>query len=96
MKLHLGCWHRYIPGFVHVDLCDMEHIDYQSRIDHMPMFKDSSASLIYSSHSFEYFDRDEAAITLREWYRILKPKGILRLSVPDLDNLIKQEKLKIF
>jgi predicted SAM-dependent methyltransferase len=89
MKLHLGCWHRYIPGFIHVDLCDMDHIDYQSRIDHLPMFKDNSASLIYSSHSFEYFDRDEAILTLREWHRILKPNGILRLAVPDFDSLIK-------
>ena len=41
MKLHLGYWHRYIPGFVHVDLCDMNHIDYQSRIDNFPMFKEN-------------------------------------------------------
>jgi len=27
MKIHLGCWHRNIPGFVNVDLCDMDHID---------------------------------------------------------------------
>jgi hypothetical protein len=32
IKLHLGCWHRVIPGFVHVDLCDMPHIDHQSSI----------------------------------------------------------------
>ena len=89
MKLHLGCWHRYIPGFVHVDLCDMKHIDYQSRIDNLPMFEDNSASLIYSSHSFEYFDKDEANIALKEWYRILKPNGVLRLAVPDFNSLLK-------
>ena len=49
MKLHLGYWHRYTLGFVHVDLCDMKHIDYQSRIDNLPMFKDNTASIIYSS-----------------------------------------------
>ena len=30
MKLNLGCWHRHIPGFVHVDLCDMEHMDKEN------------------------------------------------------------------
>jgi predicted SAM-dependent methyltransferase len=89
MKLHLGCWHRYIPGFIHVDLCDMEHIDYKSSIDNMPMFKDNSASIIYSSHSFEYFDRNEAVSVLREWYRILKPNGVLRIAVPDFESLNK-------
>ena len=48
--VNLGCWHRYIPGFVHVDLCDMDHIDYKTSIDDLSMFDDCSASLIYSSH----------------------------------------------
>jgi predicted SAM-dependent methyltransferase len=61
MKLHLGCWHRNIPGFINVDLCDMEHINYKSNIDDLSMFPNNSASLIYSSHSFEYFNRQEAA-----------------------------------
>ena len=55
MRLHLGCWHKNIPGFVNIDLCDMEHIDHKSTIDDLSMFDDDSASLIYSSHSFEYF-----------------------------------------
>jgi predicted SAM-dependent methyltransferase len=89
LKLHLGCWHRYIPGFIHVDLCELPHIDYKSNIDKLPMFKDNSVSLIYSSHAIEYFDRDEVINVLTEWHRILCPGGILRLSVPDLEALIK-------
>ena len=88
MKLHLGCWHRNIPGFVNVDLCDMEHIDYKSNIDDLSMFDDESVSLIYSSHSFEYFNRQKAVEVLIEWSRVLKPRGVLRLAVPDLDSLI--------
>ena len=89
MKLHLGCWHRFIPGFIHVDLCDMEHIDYKSSIDNLSMFEDNSISLIYSSHSFEYFDKIKAGDVLAEWCRVLKPGGTLRLAVPDFDQLIE-------
>ncbi len=89
MKLHLGCWHRHIPGWVHVDLCDMPHIDYKSSIDDLSMFDDDSADLIYSSHAFEYFDRQQAAHVLAEWRRVLKPGGTLRLAVPDFDALLK-------
>ena len=32
MKLHLGCWNRFIPGFIHIDLCDYDHIDYKRNI----------------------------------------------------------------
>lgn len=89
MKLHLGCWHRNIPDFINVDLCDMPHIHYKSSIDDLSMFKDESAELIYSSHSFEYFDRFEAVNVIKEWHRVLKKGGTLRLAVPDFDKLIE-------
>ena len=89
IKLHLGCGKRYIPGFVHVDLADLPHIDYQHQVNKLPMFADNSASLIYASHVFEYFDCRQAIEVLAEWRRILKPAGILRLAVPDFPALVK-------
>lgn len=89
IKVHLGCWYREIPGFVHVDLCDLSHIDYRSSIDQLPFFADDSVELIYCSHALEYFDRYEARLVLREWHRVLEPGGILRLAVPDFNALVK-------
>ncbi|WP_278347789.1 class I SAM-dependent methyltransferase [Helicobacter pullorum] len=89
IQLNLGCWHRNIPGFINVDLCDMPHIHYKTSIDKLDMFKDESVDLIYSSHSFEYFDRFKAADVLKEWRRVLKKGGILRIAVPDFDKLIQ-------
>jgi len=88
-KLHLGCWHRNIPGFVHIDLCDMPHIDHKTSIDDLSMFADDSAELIYSSHSLEYFDRQQAELVLKEWHRVLEPGGTLRIAVPDFDSLVE-------
>jgi ubiquinone/menaquinone biosynthesis C-methylase UbiE len=87
--VNLGCWHRHIPGWVHVDLCDMPHIDHKSGIDRLHMFEDESVDLLYSSHSFEYFDRREAAAVLLEWRRVLRVGGVLRLAVPDFDALLE-------
>lgn len=89
MKLHLGCWHRHIPGFVHVDLCEMPHIDHRHRIDALPFIADGAAELVYCSHAFEYFDRQEAPRVLAEWHRVLRPGGVLRLAVPDFEALIQ-------
>lgn len=89
IKLHLGCGKRYIPGFVHVDLDSFPHIDYQSDVAHLPMFEDESVSLIYSSHTLEYFDRIEVQEVLKEWRRVLRPGGILRVAVPDFEALVK-------
>ncbi|TDJ82192.1 methyltransferase domain-containing protein [Campylobacter volucris] len=91
MQLNLGCWHRNIPGFINVDLCDMPHIHHKTSIDKLDMFEDESVDLIYSSHSFEYFDRFEVVEVLKEWRRVLKRggEGVLRLAVPDFDKLIE-------
>lgn len=87
MKLHLGCGRRYLPGFVHVDLADLPHIDHQSDLRTLHMFKDETADLIYACHVLEYFDRIEVVDVLREWHRVLKHGGVLRLAVPDFEAL---------
>ena len=89
LRIHLGCWKRYLPGFVHVDLCDFPHIDYRHDIATLPMFADGSAELVYASHCLEYFDREQAREVLREWGRVLRPGGILRVAVPDFPALVK-------
>ena len=53
------------------------------------MFSDNSVDLIYTSHSFEYFDRSEGEHVLKEWRRVLKPGGILRIAVPDFEAIVK-------
>ena len=89
LNIHLGCSHRIIPGFVNVDLCDMEHIHHKCSIDKLPMFEDATADLIYTSHSLEYFDLSEAQSALSEWRRVIKPGGLLRIAVPDFERLVE-------
>lgn len=82
MKLHLGCGPRCIPGFVHIDAQPAPHVDIVGPVERLPM-GDNSVSLIYASHVLEHFGRNEYKAVLKEWFRVLKPGGILRLSVPD-------------
>lgn len=82
MKLHLGCGPRYIPGFVHVDAQPAPHVDIVGPVESLPM-DDASVSLIYASHVLEHFGRYAYQAVLKEWFRVLKPGGILRLAVPD-------------
>jgi ubiquinone/menaquinone biosynthesis C-methylase UbiE len=87
VQLHLGCGKRFIPGFVHVDVADLPHVDHQCGIDRLPMFEDGSVDLVYCSHAFNYFDRIDGRRALGEWHRVLKPGGLLRLAVPDFEAL---------
>lgn len=82
LKLHLGCGKKYIPGFLHVDVINDAHIHYNGSVCNLP-YEDNSASLIYASHVLEHFGRSNVTDVLLEWYRVLAPGGVLRLSVPD-------------
>lgn len=89
MKLHIGCGKRYILGFIHVDVRKFPHVDYVTSADKLDMFKDNSADLIYTCHVLEHFRRDQTENVLKEWYRVLKPGGILRIAVPDFEKLVE-------
>ena len=82
-KLHLGCGAKFIPGFIHVDALPFPHLDYQGRVDTLEWIPDETLSLIYASHILEHFGRAEVDTVLSEWFRVLKPGGVLRLAVPD-------------
>ena len=88
-KLHLGCGKRYLDGYIHVDINELDHVDYVSSVDSLSMFENNTISEIYASHILEYFDKYEIINVLNEWKRVLEPGGELKVAVPDFENLIK-------
>jgi SAM-dependent methyltransferase len=46
---------------------------------------DKSANIVYSSHTIEHIPNDAAQYMFNEAYRILKKKGFLRITAPDID-----------
>ena len=89
IKLHLGCGKRFIPGYVHVDLARFDHIDFHASADNLSMLDSASAQEIYACHLLEYFDLGQVKDVLKEWSRVLVKGGLLRLSVPDFDALLR-------
>lgn len=87
-SLHLGCGSKYIPGFIHVDSTHYRHLDYCLDVSNLSVFDDSSISLIYACHVLEHFGRHEYMSVLAEWYRVLAPGSVLRLSVPNFEAIV--------
>lgn len=89
LKLHLGCGAVHIPDFTHIDVKAFDHIDHIGPVDDLSAFKTGSVDLIYASHVLEHFGRHAYRAVLAEWCRVLKPGGVLRLSVPDFEANVR-------
>lgn len=96
-KLHLGCGKRdFGPDWIHIDGGDFPHITSKNVTKFK--FEDKSVDLIYASHLIAYFDRVEIMDLLKEWHRVLKPGGTLRLATPDFWRMAKmysESKIKL-
>lgn len=67
-----------------------ENLDIGPLLDHSSVqleYENDTFSLIYSPYTLAYFDDRVAQQVLIEWYRVLKPGGILRISLPDFQTL---------
>lgn len=90
MKLHLGCGPKHIPGWYHVDVVDLPHIELQHDVARLPMIRDNTVSVIYACHVVEHFMRREILDVLKEWHRVLQPGGTLRVAVPDFAAIVEE------
>jgi ubiquinone/menaquinone biosynthesis C-methylase UbiE len=89
MKLNLGCGNTKFPGFVNVDIRKEVFPDVLDDVKTLSTFEKNSADLIYACHVLEHFGRKEYLQVLKRWFDVLKPNGVLRLSVPDLEKVFE-------
>lgn len=88
-KLHLGCGRNILTKeWDNLDgsPCDPKVIPWKA--PKLP-YSDTSVDFIFSEHFIEHLDYQQGQIQLQECYRVLKPSGVLRISCPDLEVLVK-------
>jgi SAM-dependent methyltransferase len=84
--VNLGAGGQYNPYEVQVDLREGPQIDYRADIRQLPADWAETFDRAKASHVLEHFGFAESEDVLREWYRILKPGGVLEITVPDLQT----------
>jgi len=52
-------------------------------------FGNGEFDVVYHSQVLEHFPKDKSAYFILECYRVLKPGGILRVVVPDLEDIAR-------
>lgn len=98
VKVVIGTRTYLGPDWTHVDidpfyLYDIDGIchdvDIVADAKNIPL-PDDYADIVFSSECLEHFPWKEYQLALKEWCRILKPNGIIRIEVPDFLNACKK------
>jgi predicted SAM-dependent methyltransferase len=87
--INLGCGTRFHPDWVNIDKYPVNQNVIPHDLRQSLPFTDNIFDVVYHSHVLEHFSRTEGKIFLRECFRICKPGGIIRIVVPDLENIVR-------
>lgn len=106
--LHVGSGGLYYKGFINSDM-RTEWKGKKHKLDKvMPLgepwqYADESVDGIIGMHVFQQLSWRELVVAFREAYRVLKPKGIIRMGVPmieikdkSLDYLLGWNNINLF
>jgi predicted SAM-dependent methyltransferase len=87
VMLHIGCGRSYFDGWINIDNNSDNNIDkldinFDLRMS-LPI-RDNSVDYIFNEHFLEHLTVEEGQRSLRDFLRILKPDGVMRIAMPDL------------
>src|SRR5260221_1327397 len=88
-KLHVGAQSHVLEGWLNVDIYTGagNPVAFMDATKEFP-FENNSFDYIFSEHMIEHIDLRQGNFMLSECYRILKPKGKIRIATPDMDKLL--------
>ena len=87
MKLHLGCGPHLLPGWENIDMVHQEGIVYCDLREPFP-YPENSVDYIYNEHFLEHLTEEDGVKLLSKCLGVLKVGGVLRISVPDMEQLV--------
>ena len=86
--VNLGCGRTHDPRFINIDAAWSPHVHFLADVERLSMLADDSVDMLYCSHCLEHIPFDRTQDVLREWVRVLRKGGWLRLAVPDLRAIL--------
>lgn len=87
-KVHLGCGTNKWPGWVNVDIRRSVSPDVTLDLRGGFPAPPESVAVVYSEHVFEHLEFGDAMQVLGDVQRALTPNGVIRIAMPDLDEVV--------
>jgi predicted O-linked N-acetylglucosamine transferase (SPINDLY family)/predicted SAM-dependent methyltransferase len=89
LRLHIGGQDRK-DGWKILNIQPGPHVDFVGDCTDLSRFADGSVDEIYASHVLEHLSyQGELGKALAEFYRVLRPGGAAKISVPDFERLCR-------
>ncbi|MHC1791859.1 glycosyltransferase [Solidesulfovibrio sp.] len=89
LRLNLGCGGTHHPDWVNIDFAPRQPGVLGYDLGREIPFPDDTFATVYHSHLLEHLPKRAALPFLRECFRVLRPGGVLRLAVPDLEGIAR-------
>lgn len=87
--LNLGCGNHFHPEWTNIDFTVTgPGVIAHNLLNGLP-FENCSFDLVYHSHLLEHFTKPQAKVFMGECYRVLQPGGIIRVAVPNLEQICR-------
>jgi len=87
--LNIGCGSFFFPEWTNLDLAPARGVEACDIRRPLP-YPDASFDVTYSSHVLEHLTPAEGRTFLHEQFRVLKPGGVCRVVVPDLETICRE------
>jgi predicted SAM-dependent methyltransferase len=91
VKLNLGCGTDYKTGWINIDNNsdnNIEKLDLNWDLRNPLPFDDNSVNFIFNEHFFEHLTVEEGQICMKDFMRVLRPGGVMRIAMPDLEGAV--------
>lgn len=89
LKIHIGAGEINLQGWINVDARPLPHIHALTTSLALNEFSDGAVAAIYMCHVLEHVSFDEARQLVSAFHTKLVAGGVLIISVPDFDALVR-------
>lgn len=90
--MNLGCGYKYVKAeeWLNADMLSVgDEVVKCNFLNGIP-FESGKFDLVYHSHVLEHFPKEDGEKFIAECHRILKPGGVIRIALPNLETIAKE------
>jgi len=87
--LNLGCGQRFHKAWINIDFVSSNvNVIPHNLLNGIP-YNENEFDVVYHSHVLEHFSKESGRKFIAECFGVLKPGGIIRIAVPDLEQIVR-------